>query len=211
MIAAQKTRLDDAGKHLRRADQRAGRYRLQRCRARSFENSGQMRRHRAGDAPRRCKGERQQDHGPIDCDVRFCRCRNRRLRAGYRRQHEKIQRQADQDMRESPGEAGVAPADAFEAKSRQRPSNGRGKASNQRDAGNRAACRVAMDAPQRPEGCVVEAKSHPDAEHKPGDNQHRDRIGQAEQRQSRGQRQIGNRQHRPAADEIDLPADARPQ
>ena len=119
-----------------------------------------MRRHRAGDAPGRRKGERPQDHGPVDYDVRFCRCRDRRLRARHRGQHEEIQRQPDQDMRESPGEAGVAPANAFEAKSRQRPSDRRGKARNQRDAGDRAARRVAMDASERAEGCVVEAKSH---------------------------------------------------
>ena len=34
-------------------------------------------------------------------------------------------------------------------------------------------------------------------------------VGEAEQREPRGQRQIGDRQHRAAADQIDLPADAR--
>ena len=92
---------------------------------------------------------------------------------------------------------------------RQRPSDGRGKTRDQRDAGDGSARCVAIDAPERCEGGIIEAKSHADAEQQPGDHQHRDRIGAAEQRQSRGQRQIGNRQHLAAADQIDLPADAR--
>ena len=44
-----------------------------RGRAGGFENARQMRRHRAGDAPGRGKGERQQDHGAIDRDVRLDR------------------------------------------------------------------------------------------------------------------------------------------
>ncbi len=209
MIAAQETRLDDAGKYLRRTDQRAGRHRLQRRRARGFENSWQVRGHRAGDAPGRRKGEGQQDHGAVDCDVRFYRCRNRGPRPCHRGQHEKIQGQADQDMCCRPTKAGVAPPDAFQSERRQRPADGRGKARDQGDAGDRAPRRVAIDASQRAEGGVVQAKSHADAEQQPGRHQHRDRIAGAEQRQSRGKRQIGDRQHRPAADEIDLPADAR--
>ena len=136
-----------------------------------------MRRHRAGDAPGRRKGERQQDHGSIDRDVRLDGGRDGRLGALHRGQHEKIDRQADQDMRRRPGKAGVAPADAFQSPGRQRPADGRGKTRDQRDAGDRAARGVAIDASQRAEGGVVQAKSHADAEQKPGDHQHRDRIG----------------------------------
>ena len=74
-----------------------------------------------------------------------------------------------------PGEAGVAPADAFEPERRQRPSDGRGKAREQRDAGDRAARGIAIDAPQRGEGGVVQAEAHADAEQQPGDDQHRNR------------------------------------
>mgnify|MGYP003693811549 CR=1 FL=1 len=43
-----------------------------------------------------------------------------------------------------------------------------------------------------------------------GDEQNRDRVGEAEQRQPRGQHEVGKRQHGAATDQIDLPADARP-
>ena len=66
-----------------------------------------------------------------------------------------------------------------------------------------------MDPPQRGEGGVVQAGSHTDAEQQPGDHHDGDRIGQTEQRQSRGQQQIGSRQYRPSTDQVDLPADTR--
>ena len=116
MIAAEKARLEDAGGDLRRADQRAGGHRLQRRRAGGFQNPRQVRGHRAGDGPGRREGERQQDHGAIDRDLRLDGCRDRRLGALHRGQHEEVERQADQDMRERPGKAGVAPADGFEAR-----------------------------------------------------------------------------------------------
>jgi hypothetical protein len=65
-----------------------------------------------------------------------------------------------------------------------------------------------MDAPERRKGGIVEAGAHADTEQQPGEHKHGDRGGEAEQRESRRQHQIGHRQHGPAADEIDLAADA---
>ena len=165
--------------------------------------------HRTGDGPGGREGERQQDHRSVDRDVWFGGCRDRRLGALHGRQHEKIERQSDHDVRSGPGKAGVAPADVFEAQRRQRPSDGRGKPRQQRDAGDRTARGVAIDTPEGGEGCVVQAKRHPDAEQQPGDDQHGNGISRAEQRQPHCQRQVGDRQHLPAADQVDLPADAR--
>ena len=58
----------------------------------------------------------------------------------------------------------------------QRPADRAGKTRDQRDAGDRAARLVAIDAPQRGEGGVVQAKSHADAEQQPGDDQDRNGI-----------------------------------
>ncbi len=85
----------------------------------------------------------------------------------------------------------------------------RGKARDQRDAGDRGARGLAIDAPERAERRVVEAISHADAEQQPGCDQDRNRVGDAEQREPGRERQVGDRQHRPAADQVDLAADAR--
>ena len=71
--------------------------------------------------------------------------------------------------------------------------------------------RVAIDAPERGKGRIVEARAHADAEQEPRDDEQGDRRGEAEQHEARRQHQIGHRQHGPAADEIDLAADARPE
>ena len=141
------------------------------------------------------------------CGLIALRCG--RFGALHHRQHEIIDRQADQDMRRRPGKTGVTPADIFQSPGGQRPAYGRGKTRDQRDAGDGPARVVAIDAPERGEGRVVQAKSHADSEQQPGHHQHRDRIAAAEHHQSRRQRQVGSRQHRPAADQIDLPADTR--
>ena len=168
-----------------------------------------MRGHRAGNGPGAREGKRQQDHRPVDRDVRLDRIRHRGLGAGDGRQHEEIERQPDHDMRRRPGKTGVAPADGLEPQRGQRPADGGGKAREQRDAGDRAPRPFAIDAAERAEGGVVQAHPHADAEHQPGHDQHRDRIGEAKQDKACRQRQIGNAKHRAAADEIDLPADAR--
>ena len=170
-----------------------------------------MRGHRAGDAPGRGEGKRQQDHGAVERNVRLDGGGNRRLCTRNGRQHQPVDRQADQDMRRRPRKAGVAPADRLQPPRGQRPSHRRGEACDQGDAGDRAPRRVAIDAAERAEGGVVEARAHADAEQEPGGEQHRYRIGEAEQRQPRGQHEVGKRQHGPAADQIDLPADARPE
>src|ERR1700728_1362352 len=53
-----------------------------------------------------------------------------------------------------------------------------------------------VDAPQRTEGGVVEAKAHADAEQQPGRRQRPDRRRRAEQREARRQKQIGGAEHR---------------
>ena len=131
------------------------------------------------------------------------------LRALYCGQHEIIQRQAEQHMRRRPCQTGVAPTDGLQSPGGQRPADGAGETGDQRDSGDRAARGVAIDAAQRAESRVIQAKPHADAEQQPGENQHRDRMGAAEQRKARGQCQIGGRQHLAAADQIDLPPDAR--
>ena len=168
-----------------------------------------MRGHRAGDGPGAGKGERQQDHRSVDRDVRLDGIRDRGLGALDSRQHEEIQRQAEQDMRRRPGKAGVAPADGLQPERGERPAHGGRKTREQRDAGDRAPRALAIDAAERAEGGIVKAHPHADAEQEPGDDQHRNRISQSKQGESCRQRQIGDAKHRAAADEIDLPADAR--
>ena len=113
VIPRQKARLEDARRHLRWSDQRAGGHRLQRGRAGGFQNPRQMRGHRAGDAPCGGKGKPQQDHGAVERNVRLDGGGNGRLCACDRRQHQPVDRQADQDVRRCPRKAGVAPADGF--------------------------------------------------------------------------------------------------
>ena len=114
-------------------------------------------------------------------------------------------------MRGRPGKAGLAPADGLQAKRRQRPADRRSKTRNERDAGDRAARGLAIDAPERAEGGIIEAIAHADAEQEPGQHQHPDRLREAEQHEPARKHQIGDRQHRPAADAVDLAADARPE
>jgi len=65
-----------------------------------------------------------------------------------------------------------------------------------------------QDAPQRGEGGIVQAKCHADAEQKPGDHHHRDRIAAAEQRQSAASVRLeADSTGLPPADR--LPADTR--
>ena len=170
-----------------------------------------MRGHRAGDGPGGGKGKRQQDHGAVERDVRLDGGGNRSLRARDRRQHQPVDRQADQDVRRRPRKAGVAPADGLQPPRGQRPSDGGGEAREQGNAGDRAPCRVAIDAAERAEGGIVKARAHADAEQEPGGEQNRYRVGEAEQGEPRGQHEVGKRQHGTAADQIDLPADARPE
>ena len=129
-----------------------------------------MRRHGAGDAPGGGKRERQQDHGPIDRNVRFDRRFRRRFRPLYRRQHQEVDRQANQHMRGRPSKAGVAPTDALQSPGRQRPSDCGGKTRDQGNAGDRATRGIAVDTAKRAKGRVVKAKSHADAEQQPGCN-----------------------------------------
>ena len=61
------------------------RCRLQRACARSFQDAREMRRHRAGDASGRGKGESQQHHGAVDRNMRLHRVGDSRLGACDRR------------------------------------------------------------------------------------------------------------------------------
>lgn len=170
-----------------------------------------MRGHGAGDAPCRGEGEGQQHHGAVDRQVRFDRNHGCGLRTLDRRQEDQVERQPDQDMRRRPCKAGLAPADGREPPRGQRPADGAGEAGQQGDAGDRAPRLVAIDAAERGEGGVVQPEPHAGAEQQPRRDQHRDRSGQAQHRQPRRENDVGGRQHLPAAELVDLPADPGPE
>ena len=207
VIAAEKAGLDDAREHLRRADQRARGDCLDAGRAIGFKNARQMRRHGAGDAPGRRKGERQQDHGAIDRNVRLDGLCRRRLGADRARQEYEIQRQADQHVRRRPCETGLAPADGVQSPGRQRPSNGAGETGQQGDPRDRAAGGVAVDLSECCERGVIEAEPHAEPEQQPRHDHDRHRIGAGEKCETRGQYEVGPAEHLPAAGSVDLAAD----
>ena len=86
---------------------------------------------------------------------------------------------------------------------RQRPAHGAGKAGDQRDAGDRVARLRAVQPHQRREGRLVQAAAHGHADQRPGGEQRRRALRQAQRHQAGGEHQVGAHQHRPAAVAVD--------
>ena len=69
---------------------------------------------------------------------------------------------------------------------------------------------MAVEPRQRRESRVVQAHRHADAEQDPRDDQPGDALRQPERREPGGERQVRDRQHRPAAMPVDQRPDIRP-
>ena len=187
---AEKTGFENAGADLRRPDHHAGENGLRRCGAKCFHDPRQVRRHRRRHRPGGGEGEREHHHGAVDRDVRLG-CLGFQGDDPIRAWQRQIERQADQDVRQRPGVACLAPSDHFKPERAQRPADRAGEAGDQRDAGDRAARILSVDAAERSERGVVKAEAHADTEQQPRSHHQPDRCRRAQESQAGREHDIG--------------------
>jgi hypothetical protein len=123
------------------------------------------------------------------------------------RDREPVDRCSEQHVQASPNQTRNTPAKYIQEHRRQRPADRAGKAGDQGNPGDSAACIAAIEPGQGSKGRIVETHTDADAEHRPGNNEPCDAMRRSEDQQSGADDQVRGGQQMASTVAIDQPPD----
>src|SRR5882724_843396 len=122
------------------------------------------------------------------------------------RDRQPVDRGSEQHVQASPNQTGGPPAKFVQEQCAQRPADRAGKAGNEGNPSDRAACVAAVEPGQGSKGRIVETHADADAEYRPGDYETCEAMRISEDQQSGGDDQVRGGEHMASAMAVDQPA-----